>query len=64
MVSTTCVKPRPNTRLRMLRNLGRLNSNPITNIKKTTPNSARYFTPALSLAKAKALGPMSTPTTR
>ena len=48
----------------MLRNLGKLNSNPITNIKKTTPNSARYFTPALSLAKAKALGPISTPTTR
>ena len=41
MVASTCAKPSPNTILRMLRSLGRLNSSPITNIRKTTPNSAR-----------------------
>ena len=41
IVSTTCASPRPNTSLRMLLSLGRLNSSPITNIRKTTPNSAR-----------------------
>ncbi len=40
-VSTTCDRPRPNTWRFMLRSLGRLNSSPITNIRNTTPNSAR-----------------------
>ena len=40
-VRTTCDRPRPNTWRFMARNLGRLNSSPITNIRKTTPNSAR-----------------------
>jgi hypothetical protein len=35
-------EPSPNTSVRMLRSLGRLNSSPITNIRNTTPNSARY----------------------
>ena len=48
----------------MLRSLGRLNSSPITNIRNTTPNSARYFTPAVSLASASAWGPINTPTAR
>ena len=64
IVSATCDMPSPKTSVRMLRSLGRLNSSPMTNIRKTTPNSARYCTPALSCAKASALGPMSTPTTR
>jgi len=41
IVISTCISPRPNTRVRMLRSLGRLNSSPITNIRNTTPNSAR-----------------------
>ena len=41
IVSTTCARPRPNTSVRMLRSFGRLNSRPITNIRNTTPNSAR-----------------------
>ena len=40
-VSTTCARPSPNTWRFMARNLGRLNSSPITNIRNTTPNSAR-----------------------
>ena len=40
-VSTTCAMPRPNTCVRMARSLDRLNSSPITNIRNTTPNSAR-----------------------
>jgi hypothetical protein len=31
------------------------------NIKKTTPNSAKYLTVAESVAKAKAFGPINTP---
>jgi hypothetical protein len=42
MVSSTCDSPSPNTSVRMLRSLGRLNSSPMTNIRNTTPNSARY----------------------
>ena len=41
IVSVTCDSPSPNTNLRMLLSLGRLNSSPITNIRNTTPNSAR-----------------------
>ena len=40
-VSTTCERPRPNTSRFIARSLGRLNSRPITNMRKTTPNSAR-----------------------
>ena len=40
-VSPTCDNPRPKTSVRMLRSLGRLNSSPRTNIRNTTPNSAR-----------------------
>ena len=41
IVSATWLRPRPKTSLRMLLSLGRLNSSPMTNIRKTTPNSAR-----------------------
>ncbi|MCY1560532.1 hypothetical protein D9M68_976730 [compost metagenome] len=40
-VSATCDRPRPNTWRFITRSLGRLNSSPITNIRNTTPNSAR-----------------------
>ena len=63
-VNTTCNKPRPNTCFRIDRNLGRLNSSPITNIKKTTPNSARCLTPLEFCANANALGPITTPTAK
>ena len=63
-VSSTCSKPRPNTCRRMARNLGRLNSSPITNIRNTTPNSPSRCTLSEFLASANALGPISTPTTR
>ena len=64
IVSPTCDRPRPNTSERMLRSLGRLNSSPITNIRKTTPNSASARAAAGSPASASALGPISTPTAR
>ena len=64
MVNTTCIKPSPNTCLRMARNLGRLNSSPITNIKNTTPNSARCLMPSEFCASAKAFGPITTPTSK
>jgi len=41
IVTTTWLRPRPKTSLRMLCSFGRLNSSPITNIRKTMPNSAR-----------------------
>ena len=41
MVSATWNRPSPNTWRRIERNLARLNSRPITNIRKTTPNSPR-----------------------
>ena len=40
-VLTTWLEPRPKTSRCMLFNFGRLNSRPITNIRNTTPNSAR-----------------------
>ncbi len=63
-VSPTWASPRPKTAVFSARSLGRLNSSPITNIRKTTPNSARYWMLAESCAKASALGPMTTPTAR
>jgi hypothetical protein len=60
-VSTTCPSPRPNTSLRMRMSLGMLNSSPMTNIKNTTPNSAKCSTATDSLASANALGPITTP---
>ena len=41
MVSATWLRPSPNTSVRIPRSLERLNSRPITNIRNTTPNSAR-----------------------
>jgi hypothetical protein len=38
---TTWAEPKPNTIRRIARSWGRLNSRPIENIRKTTPNSAR-----------------------
>ncbi len=64
IVNVTCDKPRPKTSERIARSFGKLNSRPMTNIRKTTPNSARYCTAAESLASASAFGPISTPTTR
>ena len=45
MVHSTCNRPRPNTYARMDLSLARLNSKPITNIKNTTPNSAKWRMP-------------------
>ena len=45
-VRTTCNRPKPKTCWRMERNLGKLNSSPMTNIRNTTPNSAKCLTPA------------------
>ncbi len=64
MVSTTWLPPRPNTSRRIARSLARLNSSPIENIKKTTPNSARYLVWPESLAKPSAWGPIRMPTAR
>ena len=40
-VKATCQNPKPNTKRCIDLNLGKLNSRPMTNIKKTTPNSAK-----------------------
>ena len=64
MVSETCNKPRPNTCLRMAWSLGKLNSNPMTNIRKTTPYSPKCPTAAPSFDRAKACGPKATPTAK
>ncbi len=64
IVSSTCAWPNPNTWRRMARSLCRLNSRPMTNIRKTTPNSPRCRTISEFSASARALGPISTPTTR
>ncbi len=64
IVSTTWLRPRPKTNRFMLISFGRLNSRPITNIRKTIPNSARWLTPAFSPAIPIALGPRATPTIR
>ncbi|EHP41448.1 hypothetical protein OR16_19830 [Cupriavidus basilensis OR16] len=62
--NTTCEPPRPNTCRFIALSLPRLNSRPIENIKKTTPNSARYLVCAVSLARPSACGPIRMPTTR
>ena len=54
MHSTTCASPSPNTNLRIARNLGRLKSRPMANIRNTTPNSPRWRTPSELLASASA----------
>ena len=59
-VISTCDRPSPNTCVRMARSLDRLNSSPITNIRNTTPNSARWRMLAVSSARASAFGPIST----
>ena len=41
IVSTTWLRPRPKTSFLRLRSFGRLNSRPMTNIRKTMPKSAR-----------------------
>ncbi|MNS81314.1 hypothetical protein D3C72_1150250 [compost metagenome] len=62
--STTCEPPSPNTRRFIDCSLLRLNSSPIENIRKTTPNSARYLVCAVSLASPSAWGPIRMPTAR
>ena len=64
MVRMTCMEPKPKTWRRMLLSLGKLNSKPMTNIKNTTPNSAKWRMPSEFWASANALGPMTTPTAR
>ena len=64
MVSTTWSTPNPNTWFFMDFNFGKLNSRPITNMRKTTPNSARWRMLSEFCAKASALGPIKTPTSK
>ena len=64
IVITTWDRPSPKTCMRIARNLGRLNSRPITNISSTTPNSPRCCTVSARCASASAFGPISTPTAR
>jgi hypothetical protein len=60
----TCDPPSPNTSRFIARSLARLNSSPIENIRKTTPNSARYLVWPESLARPSACGPIRMPTAR
>ena len=64
MVTSTCVRPRPNTTLRIAISFGRLNSSPIENIRKTMPNSAKCRVSLVSGISPKACGPRTTPVTR
>ena len=61
MLMITCKVPNPNTIRFIVTNLDKLNSSPILNIKKTTPNSARWRVSSLSGIQPKACGPMRTP---
>ena len=64
IVAATCNRPSPNTCLRMARNLGRLNSSPMANIRNTTPNSPRWRTLSEFCANARACGPIRMPAAR
>ncbi len=63
-VSTVCAPPTPSTSPRIATNLGRENSRPRVNTRKTTPKSASRRVVSVSAASASAFGPSSMPTTR
>mmetsp|Transcript_18380 Transcript_18380/g.38446 ORF Transcript_18380/g.38446 Transcript_18380/m.38446 type:complete len:218 (-) Transcript_18380:391-1044(-) len=63
-VPRNCKVPRPKTSLPNSLNLEVLSSRPISNKKKTTPNSARVLLPATLPTKPKPLGPSSNPAAR
>jgi len=63
-VATTCAPPRPNTMRRMVESFARLNSSPIENIRKTTPNSARRCVSSGLAAMLSACGPSASPVAR
>ena len=64
IVASTCSSPRPNTWRFMVRSLGRLNSSPMTNIRNTTPNSARCWMRSLRCTMPSMCGPITAPTAR
>ena len=63
-VINTCEPPNPNNIFLIEFSLGRLNSKPIVNIKKTIPNSTKCRLDSESGRIAKALGPRTRPTTK
>ena len=63
-VSRTCSAPSPNTMRFIAYSLGKENSSPIENIRKTTPNSARCCAAETLLIRLNACGPISAPTSR
>ncbi|MCY1175807.1 hypothetical protein D9M73_160620 [compost metagenome] len=58
----TCKLPSPNTVPRIASILGRENSRPRENSRKTTPISARSGSSSLSLTQSSAAGPTNRPT--
>ena len=64
IVTVTCSSPSPKTMRFIAYSLGSENSRPIENIRKTTPNSARYCMRVMSFIRFSACGPMTLPTSR
>ena len=64
MVTTTCSRPSPKTMRFIENSLGRENSRPMENIRKTTPNSASDSARWMSSIRFSACGPMTLPTNR
>ena len=60
----TCAAPSPNTMCFIANRRGSENSRPIENIRKTTPNSARWRAPPESCIRFSACGPTAAPTIR
>ena len=61
-VIPTCVKPTPKRIFLIEFNVGKLNSRPIVNIKKTIPNSTRCLLDSESAKTENPLGPKIRPT--
>ena len=64
IVTSTCAIPKPNTVLRIVNRRATENSNPIENIRKTTPNSAKVLAAFTFFSRESACGPISNPTSR
>ena len=63
-VTITCAVPSPNTCRRMAHSRAGLSSTPITNSRKTTPNSAMWRMSSTSPISPSPQGPMSAPAAR
>ena len=63
-VTRTCIKPRPNTYLRIVNRRSSDSSNPIMNNRNTTPNSASVWALSVSPIRENPCGPIIMPAAR